>query len=65
MLGSTRDGVTPLVGRLEEQSLLTSLLDDVATAGSHSIYVSQPHATAELIKHAAQGTLAETREAVS
>src|SRR5215469_11175376 len=29
-------------------------------AGSHSIYISQPHATVELIKHAAQRALAET-----
>jgi pimeloyl-ACP methyl ester carboxylesterase len=32
----------------------------VEAAGSHSIYVSQPHATAELIKRAAQSALAET-----
>jgi pimeloyl-ACP methyl ester carboxylesterase len=32
----------------------------VEEAGSHSIYVSQPHATAELIKHAARGALVET-----
>src|SRR3954447_5647847 len=36
----------------------------VEAAGSHSIYVSQPQATAELIKQAAQRALAETREAV-
>jgi len=29
-------------------------------AGSHSIYISQPHATVELIKQAAQRALAET-----
>src|SRR5215207_8690082 len=34
----------------------------VEEAGSHSIYVSQPQATADLIKQAAQGALAETRE---
>jgi pimeloyl-ACP methyl ester carboxylesterase len=33
-------------------------------AGSHSIYVSQPHATAELIKQAARRALAETQETV-
>jgi pimeloyl-ACP methyl ester carboxylesterase len=36
----------------------------VEAPGSHSIYVSQPHATAALIKQAAQRALAETREAV-
>src|SRR3954449_10893081 len=36
----------------------------VEAPGSHSIYVSQPHATAELIKQAAQRSLAATREAV-
>ena len=33
-------------------------------AGSHSIYVSQPHATAELIKQAARRALVETPETV-
>jgi DNA-binding CsgD family transcriptional regulator len=42
MLGSTRDGVTPLVGRLEEQSLLTSLLDDVATRGQALVLHGEP-----------------------
>src|SRR5688572_11632067 len=32
----------------------------VEQAGSHSIYVSQPQATADLIKHAARGALVET-----
>jgi hypothetical protein len=32
----------------------------VEEAGSHSIYVSQPRATADLIKQAAQRALAET-----
>jgi pimeloyl-ACP methyl ester carboxylesterase len=36
----------------------------VEAPGSHSIYVSQPQATAELIKRAAQGALARTAEAV-
>jgi pimeloyl-ACP methyl ester carboxylesterase len=36
----------------------------VAEAGSHSIYVSQPRATADLIKHAAQRALVETPHAV-
>jgi len=36
----------------------------VEQAGSHSIYVSQPHATAELIKHAARSALVETPETV-
>jgi pimeloyl-ACP methyl ester carboxylesterase len=33
-------------------------------AGSHSIYVSQPRATAELIKHAARQALVQTPQAV-
>ena len=33
MLASAHNGATPLVDRLEEQTLLTSLLDDVATRG--------------------------------
>ena len=32
----------------------------VEEAGSHSIYVSQPRATADLIKHAARSALLET-----
>ena len=36
----------------------------VGVAGSHSIYVSQPHATAELITRAAEGALAETSATV-
>jgi len=36
----------------------------VEEAGSHSIYVSQPHVTAQLIKHAARSALVETPETV-
>jgi pimeloyl-ACP methyl ester carboxylesterase len=36
----------------------------VEVGGSHSIYVSQPHATAELIKHAATRALAEAKQTV-
>ena len=36
----------------------------VEEAGSHSIYVSQPRATADLIRQAAQRALDETRETV-
>src|SRR4051812_34958308 len=36
----------------------------VEEAGSHSIYVSQPRATADLIKHAAQRALVETPQPV-
>src|SRR3954468_12342514 len=36
----------------------------VEAAGSHSIYVSQPRATADLIEHAAQRALVETPQAV-
>jgi pimeloyl-ACP methyl ester carboxylesterase len=36
----------------------------VEQAGSHSIYVSRPHETAELIKHAVRSALVETPETV-
>jgi pimeloyl-ACP methyl ester carboxylesterase len=36
----------------------------IEQAGSHSIYVSQPHATAELIKHAAREARVESAHAV-
>jgi pimeloyl-ACP methyl ester carboxylesterase len=36
----------------------------IEAPGSHSIYVSQPHATAELIAQAARRTGVETAEAV-
>jgi pimeloyl-ACP methyl ester carboxylesterase len=36
----------------------------VEHAGSHSIYVSQPHATADLVRDAARRALAETPETV-
>jgi pimeloyl-ACP methyl ester carboxylesterase len=36
----------------------------VEQAGSHSVYVSQPHATADLIKHAARRALVGTPETV-
>jgi pimeloyl-ACP methyl ester carboxylesterase len=36
----------------------------VEAAGSHSIYVSQPRATADLIEHAAQRALVETPQTV-
>jgi len=36
----------------------------IEQAGSHSIYVSQPRATAELIKHAARSAFVKTPETV-
>src|SRR5215212_5496981 len=42
MLGMARDEASPLVGRLEEQSLLTSLLDDVATRGQALVLHGEP-----------------------
>ena len=42
MLASAHDGATPLVGRLEEQGLLTSLLDDVATRGRALVLHGEP-----------------------
>src|SRR5829696_5478304 len=42
MLATAHDGATPLVGRLEEQGLLTSLLDDVATRGRALVLHGEP-----------------------
>jgi DNA-binding CsgD family transcriptional regulator len=42
MLGTAHDAATPLLGRLEEQSLLTSLLDDVATRGHALVLHGEP-----------------------
>ena len=42
MLGSTRDEVAPLVGRAEEQSLLTSLLDVVGDHGQALVLRGEP-----------------------
>jgi AAA ATPase domain len=42
VLGTAHDQATPLVGRLEEQSLLTSLLDDGATRGQALVFHGEP-----------------------
>src|SRR3954452_21225896 len=42
MRGTAHDGATPLVGRLEEQRLLTSLLDDIATRGHALVLLGEP-----------------------
>ena len=42
MLGSAHDAETPLVGRLEERDLLTSLLDDVGTRGHALVLHGEP-----------------------
>jgi predicted ATPase len=42
MVGTARDDATPLLGRLEEQSLLASLLDDVATRGQALVLRGEP-----------------------
>src|ERR687896_2079316 len=42
MLGPAQAGATPLVGRLEEQSLLASLLDDVGTRGQALVLHGEP-----------------------
>src|ERR671933_2568404 len=42
MLGPAHDGATPLVGRLEEQGLLRSLLDDVAAGGRALVLRGEP-----------------------
>src|SRR5215210_5460507 len=42
MLASAHDGAAPLVGRLEEQRLLTSILDDVAIRGHALVLHGEP-----------------------
>jgi hypothetical protein len=42
MLGSAHQEASPLLGRLEEQSLLSSLVDDVATRGQALVLRGEP-----------------------
>src|SRR5215207_10511622 len=42
MVGTARDEATPLLGRIEEQNLLASLLDDVATRGQALVLHGEP-----------------------
>src|SRR6201999_3738442 len=42
MLSTTRDGAAPLLGRAEEQGLLASLLDEVATRGQALVLRGEP-----------------------
>ena len=42
MLGSARDGVAPLLGRTDEQALVTSLLDEVTTRGQALVLRGEP-----------------------
>jgi hypothetical protein len=42
MLRTTRDGAAPLFGRTEEQGLLASLLDEVATRGQALVLRGEP-----------------------
>jgi DNA-binding CsgD family transcriptional regulator len=42
MIGSAHGEAVPLLGRLEEQSLMTSLLDDVATRGQALVLRGEP-----------------------
>jgi len=42
MLGSAHGDAAPLLGRVEERSLLTSLLDDVATRGQALVLSGEP-----------------------
>jgi DNA-binding CsgD family transcriptional regulator len=42
MIGSAHGEAAPLLGRLEEQSLMTSLLDDVATRGQALVLSGEP-----------------------
>jgi predicted ATP-dependent serine protease len=42
MLGPAHEQAAPLLGRLQEQSLLTSLLDEVATRGQALVLRGEP-----------------------
>src|ERR1700759_5185738 len=42
MLGTTRDDAAPLLGRTEEQGLLASLLDELATRGQALVLRGEP-----------------------
>ena len=42
MLGTARDQAAPLLGRAEEQSLLTSLLDEVGDRGQALVFRGEP-----------------------
>src|SRR5919197_2616500 len=42
MLGTAHDEAAPLLGRLQEQALLTSLLDEVATRGQALVLRGEP-----------------------
>ena len=42
MLGTAHDAAAPLLGRLQEQNLLTSLLDEVATHGQALVLRGEP-----------------------
>ena len=42
MLGSARDQAAPLLGRAREQSLLTSLLDEVGDRGQALVLRGEP-----------------------
>jgi hypothetical protein len=68
MLGTARDEAAPLLGRLEERDLLTSLLDDVTTRGqalvlprrrSLAIRVRDAHAVLEENNAASEAALAQ------
>src|SRR3954470_24593130 len=42
MVGTSRDEAAPLLGRADEQRLLASLLDDVATRGQALVFRGEP-----------------------
>lgn len=42
MLGTARDQPAPLFGRAEEQSLMTSLLDEVGDRGQALVFRGEP-----------------------
>jgi len=42
MPGTTRDDAPPLLGRTQEQALLTALLDEVATRGQALVLRGEP-----------------------
>jgi predicted ATP-dependent serine protease len=55
MLGPAHEQAAPLLGRLQEQSLLTSLLDEVATRGQALVLRGEPGiGKSRLLSEAAQ-----------
>jgi hypothetical protein len=61
MLDAIHGEAAPLLGREQERTLLDGVEDRARSCfGSHSIYVSQPRATADLIERAAREALVQS-----